>query len=432
MHDMRQRISSLALKLQSQTHLPLWALAQENLIYSVAVGVKPAWGPRARFVLRVMRLAHKIHAADIVLLCVGLYQSVFIWWTVKKATFRTRESKAFKRIFVGFGASSEEYLYTDYLSQSQVPSLRISEATHEGVRELGCPSLLSVIYVLARNAIGYSAKLKKATHEVSSNAVDFLVACSLNIGTYAFYRSYWRIAKSRGVDEVTFLVMSVPALACVDEGLRTVYLQHGLIPLSILIPKVNRIVTLTSDEECYLRASLKEVQILRTAKGGRDNSCKKNILLLLSPNVFIEERSIIFEPLVQWATRAGLQVVIRPTPNVTKDGLADLHRRFPNSLLDDLTIPLHVSLEAWVPKFVASWTSTGLAVALDYGCLPISLCDPLVNDATWNMIYPMQNRVLFWPRDEALMEDAIKSDDLYYAQLMNLCSYQDQCLISIQ
>lgn len=428
---MRKAISNLVLKLQSQTHLPLWALAKENLIYSLAVGVQPAWGPKARFLRRVINTADRFNAADIILLCAGLYQSVFIWWTVKKGTLRTHESNAFKRIFVGFGAKSEEHLYTDYLSQSQATSLRINHVTHEGMRELGCPSLLSIIYVLARNAIGYSAKLKKATHEVSSNAIDFLVACSLNIGTYAFYRSYWRMAKSRGVDEVTFLASDVPAFACIDEGINTLYLQHGLIALSVLISKFSRINVLTSDEETYLKALLKDVQIIRTAKLRRDNSSKKEVFMFLLSNIFLEHL-IAPEPIVQWATRAGLQVVLRPPPNITKEGLADLHRRFPNCLLDDFTIPLHVSLETWAPKFVASWASTGLATALDFGCLPISLCDPFVNDATWNMIYPMQNRVLFWPRDEALMDVANESENVYHSQLMNLCSYQDQCLASIQ
>jgi hypothetical protein len=378
-----------------------------------------------------MRIADKIRAADIVLLGIGLYQSLFLWWTAKGGTFRTRESNAVRRIFVSFGGNSEDHLYRDYLSQSHAPSLRISQVTLEGAREFGAPSLLSIFSILARNAIGYSAKLKKATHEVSSNAVDFLVACSLNIGMYAFYRSYWRMAKSRGVEEVTFVSSDVPAFACVDEGIKTVYLQHGLIALSILIPKVSRIDVLTSDEETYLKALLKDVQIIRTPKCQAKNSSKKNIFMFLVLTIF-PERLVASQPLVQWAMRAGLQVVIRPTPKVTQEELIDLHSRFPDCVFDDPTIPFHVSLGRWAPKFVAAWTSTGLATALDYGCLPVSLCDPFANDATWNMIYPMQNRALFWPRDEALMANAIKSANVYYARLMTLCSYQDQCLASIQ
>ncbi len=439
MENIRKNVSALTLKIQSQKDIPLWALANEHLIYSIAAGIKPVWGHRSRTLRFFIAFSSKIKFTDIAVLLIGFYKLVSIWRIVKRGLSRKKELNNFKRVFVGFGAMPEEFLYKKFLTQHQSSLLRINQATYESMGELGLPSFLLAFNILIKHSIGFSSKLKKAIPEVSSNKIDFLLTYSLNIGVYAFFRSYWRMAKLNGLEEAIFLTPDIPTFACVDEEVNTIYFQHGLISLSILMPKVNRIITLTSDEESYLKGIFKDVQISKMTYG--EIGIKKNILILLvhkdilklsSSWSILQERLNDSDLLIQWAIKSGLQVVLWPTPNIAKDDLTDLHRRFANTLLDDLNKSMDESLNNWAPKFVASWTSTGLAIALNYGCIPISLSNPAEVHSRWSTIYPMKNRVLFWSRDEALILATLKSESVYRDQLMNLYKQKDQLLTLIE
>src|SRR3990167_1185372 len=426
MDAIRKKISHFTLKLQSQTQVPLWSIANEKMIYAAAINEKPAWGPRLWYLYRIMSIAYKIKTSDLLIFCVGLYRALSVWWIVKKNTLKSQQRHQFKRIFAGFGASSEEYLYTDYVKQSQDQPLRINWATHEGLHELGCPSLLAIFFILMSYSFGYTAKLNHAIPEIAYNTKSFLTICAFNIGSYAFYRSFWKQAKSYGVSEVTFLVLDIPCFSSIDENIKTIYLQHGLMALTILVPRLQMIEVLTSQEESYLRHTLKNVRIVRNSRKMTNKSAKNNVLMLLSLNVFHEERLLACETLIKWAAKAGLQIVIRPTRSVSDVELTVIRQRIPHALFDDLTITLYNSFEKWRPKLVAAWTSTGLATILDYGSLPISLYDPDIKEAWDNMIYPMKYKVLFWPRDESIIENTIQSENAYYSQLTNLKSYQEQ------
>ncbi|EKD71470.1 MAG: hypothetical protein ACD_46C00181G0035 [uncultured bacterium] len=430
MDNERRKISQFTLMLQSQTQLPLWSLANEKVIYSIAVGETPIWGPKTRILRHIMAIAYKFYLSDFLIFIIGSIQSFFIWWNVKKNTFSKQNKMAFKRVFAGFGASSEEYLYEKYVNQSQDLTLRINWTKHKGLSELGCPSFLSILFMLTKNSFGYTSKLKQAQQEISANRLEFLTVCALNIANYAFYNSYWRIAKQQGIQEAAFVTPDILSVACIDVGINSIYFQHGLLALSILIPKFKRIDVLTQEEENYLKNSLKDVQINKMIHVINTKNTKNKVLLVLSINVFQQERLLACESLFQWAKEKGLQIVIRPTSRATKDDLKTLSTNIPEALIDDVTVPLEESLKKWNPKIVAAWTSTGLVTALEHEYLPISLFDPSVKEVWCNMIYPLKDRVLFWPRDRLLIESSMQSEENYAAQIFNLLQYQNLILES--
>lgn len=117
MDAIRKKISRLVIKLRSQEHLPLWALPNEKVIYSVAVGERALWGPKTRILVCLMNMAYKIKVANLIIFCVGLSRAIIIWWIVKKSSFKAPKLTKFKKIFAGFGASSEEYLNVNYEKQ---------------------------------------------------------------------------------------------------------------------------------------------------------------------------------------------------------------------------------------------------------------------------------------------------------------------------
>ena|GEM_PF-1245364 len=429
-NETRKKISKLTCKLQSQKKLPLWALAHENVIYSAAIGKKPKWGVKSSVLRWVMKVTYKIKVSDIVIFFTGICSVVSIWRVVNKNADRLQDQKKFKRVFAGFGASSEECLYAKYLTESGGASLRINWVTHEGLGKLGCPNLFSVFALVWRNAFGYSGKLKNAPSEVACNAADFLTVCAVNVGVYAFYRQYWKMAKSLGISEATFLTPDMQSFACVDEGIKTICLQHGLLSLSILFPKADFLSVCTLEEKSYLKASLDNIQVAcsMSADKNRVAESKANVVLVLSVNIALEERVKELEPLLEWAESSGLKVVIRPTVYADDSELLALRKRFPVVLFDDAKLSLDASLSKWRPKIVVAWTSTGFVSALNHGCLPVSLCDPLDAERFLKMIYPMYHRILFWSRDKARIKLTIESETIYSEEIMKLQDYQDEFL----
>ena len=57
---MKDKISDLVSKLQSQTHLPFWSLSNEIAIYSMAIGSKPAWGKKTKLLNFLTIIAYKM------------------------------------------------------------------------------------------------------------------------------------------------------------------------------------------------------------------------------------------------------------------------------------------------------------------------------------------------------------------------------------
>lgn len=426
MKNNRKIISGLSLKLQSQTQIPLWSLANEKVIYSLALGEITIFGTKTHKLYQLMRIAYKLKTSDILIFLVGFFRAFSIWRRIKKIKISDSSIGVINSIFAGFGASSEEYLYANYLKESNVPSLRINWVTYDGMSEIGCPGLWSIILILFKNAFGYSAKLKNAINEISSNQQVFLTVCAANLGIYAFFRSYWQLAKSRGVHEISFLAMDMQAFAAIDENIQTIYLQHGLMKFSILIPQVHYINVLTGDEQKYLQKSLKNCNIRKEAKKTiNDIKCKKDVLFIMSLNVAHTDRLKTCEPIVNWAKQMGMQIVVRPTSVVSQSELTNLLQRIPTVIVDDYETSLEDSLNRWRPKLVAAWSSTGLATALDHGCLPVSFFSPDDHEIWDDMIYPMRERVLFWSRDISVIENIIQSDSAYATYISKLQNYHE-------
>lgn len=427
MYEVRQKLYNFIKKLQFQTDLPLWSLANENVIYASAIGKKTVWGPKTKTVLLLMSFAYKLRISDIIIFLIGFIRSFSIWWNVKKKGKPTKQ--VYRKIFAGFGAASEEFLYTNYIKKTQENSLRVNWVTHEGLGILGCPNLFFIIFILARYSFGYTAKLKKSIAEISLNAVDFLTVCSLNIGSYAFYRAYWSMTKIAEIKEVAFLAPDISMFACIDENVKTIFIQHGLMSMCILLPKLQHIEVLTSDEGNYFQSILDDIDIDISSKKKMRHEIKNNVLMILSPNLFNEENFLNCKSLIHFVHDLDFKIVIRPTIHVSQHELICLGQKIPIALFDELTLSFEQSLEKWRPKLVAGTWSTGLATALDYSCLPISISEPDKNEIWNHMIYPMKNRVLFWPRDKINILNATQSENLYKKQVLQLQSFEEKLFL---
>jgi hypothetical protein len=73
------------------------------------------------------------------------------------------------------------------------------------------------------------------------------------------------------------------------------------------------------------------------------------------------------------------------------------------------------------PRLVISWHSTALVDALDLGVIPVSMCEDDDKNVA-NMVYPLFQRSLRWPRDLALIERLLADDVSYETVLSQLRS----------
>ena len=426
----RQKVINFIFELHSQNELPQWSIANEKILYTIALDRVPVWGPRQKYIFYMMQLAYKLKISDLIIFMLGLTKIFHMLYLNRKNKVKKNISGEFTRVFAGFGAASEEYLYQKYKLEANDLPLRINWVTQEGISVIGKMNLWKLLPTLVLHAFGFSKKIKKLPERISSKAPYFLTGCAMNIGQYAYFYHFFQLVKKKGIHEVAFSAPDIAAFAAADVKIRTIFLQHGLLALSILFPRFDRMDVITADEERYLERLWKNSQIVRMNK--ESNKDKNNVIMILSPSR--HEHVVAIESLMTWMVNKGFQVVIRLTPKAPKEVVDHLYRSISDFILDDLSIPLEVSFEKWKPKFVASWTSTGLATALQLGGLPISLHDPIKGDEFWerlhpspldNMIYPMRNRVLFWPYDKEKIEMAVQSVNNYRNQISHLKSYQD-------
>lgn len=411
----RKKISEFTQKLQTQTDLPLWSLADEAVIYAAFQNKKPSWGRNSKTIRFLISITKRLNLSDHLIFMIGLIKSFLIWKKIRSKPVNT--AHRFEKIFAGFGASSEEHFKEEIKSQSCQSSLWVNWVDYEGIEKLGCPSLMQIISELYKNTFGHTAKFKNAISEIQKYELDFLTVSARHIGVYVFFCSYWKNAQLRGVKEVTLLVPDVPAYACVEAGIKTIFTQHGLFGLSILMPKLQSINAITQIEEDYFRALFPNIDIARVQYDFRVNENKQHNVIILSLNVSLQERLRIAKPFIDWARSKNMKIIIRPTSNIIADEMKILQNELPYCIIDDINTSIYKSLETWQPVFVAAWTSTALAIALEYGYLPISfhhLKEP------WNMVYPLDERVLFWPRDKNQIEESLISNEVYLSQIEQL------------
>ncbi|MDX2346791.1 MAG: hypothetical protein QNK11_07975 [Legionella sp.] len=421
MNEFQAKINLFTEKLQNQTQVPLWAIADEFLIRAIPLKRPPKWGPRKKVLHQVMKIMSMFKLEAFALFFVGLREILLVCRRISIYKLKKNIEVAevnYQRVFAGFGASSADCLYQDYKKESQAPCLRINWDTQEGIAVLGKIKKKTAILKLLSNIYGFRKKFKQAIPEISNNYDLFLTIFASNIGTYTIYQLIWKLAEQKGIKEIAFLAPSRAAFAATErQALSTRFLQHGLLGQGILFPKFTSIQAITVYEANYLSQIFSDTIVHRSKIENNLRSPKTRTVLLLSPNLLLNAKEF-----TRWARQFNLNIVIRPTIRVTDEELLEIETQFENSTLDNYLLSLEQSLKTWKPMFIVAWNSTGLATGLEFGCLPISLCAEKEGSAVWAMIYPMREAVLFWPQQRILLEKTINSTNVYLDEVERLQS----------
>lgn len=430
-NDGKKKIARFIFKLQKQTTVPHWSLANQNINYFLPLNKKPILGPRQNKLKTIIKYANKFHVTDLVIFFVGFLSAFRLWKFARK---KQKDNMNYKKVFFGFGARAEEHMFKTYISNTNFSVLRINTSNLSNIGLAGCPSFCDIVLNIIKNSFGHTKKIRSAIHEISSNMLYFSLSAAMNIGDYCFYCAYWEMVQHNGADEIIFVVPDVASFASTTLKIKTIFLQHGLLGLPILMPQFDQMEVLTQDEQSYYQYLLPNKKILKRQSISKSSNIKNNVILILSANT--NNRAIQLYYFVEWAITNGFQIIIRPTPTVTLNELKLLNESLSNFYLDDVKLSFEESMEKWNPIAVVDWTSTVLAISLlHYHCLPISFYDHVVGEPLWEKrcpnifeftIYPFLNRCLFWSKEQDLIKQALKSKIEYDKQIKRLQVFSDE------
>mgnify|MGYP001597131889 CR=1 FL=1 len=404
-----------------------WALADEAVLQAIGRREPVKRGPRGVVLERMVKWASVVNLASVVVGVVGTYvvaklcieQLLQGWRTRGEATLGHERRGETVHVFVGFGARAEESLFNAYRSDKRDRVLRVDQ-TNLGVTGGAArpgPGQLLRCMVGAINEVRVA--LASLPVELRGRRVAFTTSAAMRLGAYAFARAWWRdLLTHYEVREATFLAADSNAFAAIAEGVRSQYLQHGLLTRHLLLPEFDEVRTLTMYEQRYVREKLPRAAVHATREMRPVAARHKPRLLVASGNRSVDDMMLVV-PLLRFAKELGLGVHVRLFRGEEASRFWASRQREDGFHLDKSDGSFDDLLEELQPAFVASWGSTALADALYKGIVPICVAasgDQLVSET----VYPLFRCCLRWPEHELAIRDAVASPAAYSATLQRL------------
>ncbi|MDP1574226.1 MAG: hypothetical protein Q8L78_04765 [Coxiellaceae bacterium] len=422
---MRKKVSEFTLNLQRQRIVPLWALLNDDVIYSNAINEKFAWKNKSKKIHSAMRIAEYLKITDVLIFMVGLFKIALSLNKIKNKKLKNGDSsEIYKKIFVGHGANAEKFIFDEYKLKAKESILVINVITLEGFEKICVPRLFFLLKSLFKNAFGLSAKIGKLSFFLKHHKQDFLTVAALNIGEYVLFKHFFSAAKSKGIDEITFLALHVAAHSCIHEKIKMTYWSHGLIKLSIPMIKPDQVFVLTTEEKRHVEFLFDNKINCNLIKNYEYFVEKKeNKVIFISPEDTLAYSDSVQKNIFlffQWCRFESIEIILRPSPKITESNMLKLEQKFGNVKIDKLDQNFDARLKEIKPKYVVGFNSTGMFTAFSMGILPISFCDPDPNSKKWNMIYPMNRQVLFWPKDQNIIKETMQAELDYHSVLSRL------------
>ena len=406
-----------------------WAVADEALLRSISESTPLERGVSGARLQRILKACDRVGMAWPAITAVALVELTRLLLQQRATTSREHSGTSKsppERLFVGFGAGAEEELFRRYRDDDKRPATRLDLfdlGTFATLHPLGLRRALCSLLSTLRAA---RLAMRSLPADLKVRCLDFLTWIASRSAWYAYARAWFLDYGTKGpahIREAAFLSVDTAAFAAVDAGLRTVYLQHGMLFKSLLFPDFDEVIALTEDEAAYLQRRLQNSKVLLHGSRPRQAGRPSNQGPVLFASTYCDNEA--FEeivPFLRWATRTGHRVICRPHPRENSArwrrpdvcGLVELQSS-ERSFLDHLSETR--------PRIVVSSFSTALIDALHAGIIPVTICaenDPNVA----NMVYPLFSRCLRWPKDIAAIERILHDDRRYIEALHDL---QSEC-----
>jgi hypothetical protein len=422
--DASERVAeTMADRLQELPAHLHWAMADESLLQAVCANEALVRGFRGRVLGSLVRGGRRLGLAWPLLWLVGTTQLIGLLirqWMPGQSSLQRGGYPA--HWFVGFRTGKEEELFARYC------------AKHSGI--VGRLDQLSVASLVVWHRVGFLhglGSLARALKEAQGAlralpkacgpwTTDFMTHAGTKAGYFAFMRAWFETLRARAGDpmsEVAFLSADTAAFAGVAAGLATCYLQHGMIRHSTLLPAFTRVEALTADEAGFMRCRLPRANVTLCPQLGSALTHARMAREILIASIYGEPRYISqLAPVVRWAADNKVMVRVRPHPCENGSFWRD-YEAGGKVVVEMGDADIHQAMNRLRPRFMVSLFSTALLDALECGIIPVTVCaDDDRNVA--DMVYPLFQRSLRWPRDHALLERALDDDSCYASVLASL------------
>lgn len=402
--------------LQGLPNASRWSVSDSSLLQGLAAGGAPTRGRRGAGIHVALSWARRAHLSAALLFVIGLVAATADW--IRQGRLSTPQG-LFDRLFVGFGAGAEEELFQRYAEEAGGHVARVNQDDVSSFGHLSRARYWDVIVALIDAHRVALQTVRKLPCSVASAHDHFMTYACMRLGRYAFLRAWFECLKRghQDVKEACFLASDTAAFAAVDAGLSARHLQHGFIRHSLVLPDFTHVDALTYDEAEHFRHRLPaaRVRIVRPESavpiGGASGVLIASVYERLD-----EMRKIV--PFLEWAKAKALVVWVRPHPRETGDfWLTEIDRGLVK--IEDRDESFYSAMGRLQPRVVISWYSTALADALEYGLIPLAIAGES-NPAVRDMVFPIMDRTLQWPRHSSLVEDLMFDDELFRATVTSL------------
>ncbi|HTQ98364.1 MAG TPA: hypothetical protein VMH83_00175 [Candidatus Acidoferrum sp.] len=417
----QSRLGALIATLQVSPARLRWAYADEALLRSIARRQPLRRGERGRWLYRALMVADCIGCEWLLLLLISWLRVCLLHLRTLPRT--TNDISVATHVFVGFGAGAEEELSRRFAAETGGKVTRLNQTdlrTFAAALPVGYSEHVASLWDAFSQARQALAQLPP---QLQAWRLDFLRFVGTRVVDYAYFRVWFgKFAGRNAGGRLATLTPDTAAFAACDQGLRCLFVQHGLV-FHLLLPDFTEVQALTEDEARWFARVLPMAGV----------SVHANVPMLpveqLQPKLLVAsiygEASFLARmlPLLAWARERGMPLVVRPHPREDHDfwrSGTGMEAQQPEL---DTTRESFIAMLARIrPRLVVSWYSTTLAEALQAGVIPVTVC-ALDDVNVADMVYPLWQRALQWPRDADSIERLMTDDAFYRDELARLRQY---------
>lgn len=403
-----------------------WAEPFEIIATAIRKKQAVVYGRNGKFLKLIVDFSIKLRIELFCVLAISsalLTRILFKSWMVPIAVVEDN----FSYVFVGCGSRVDTSLYRDYCDEIHQEACFVRDdivASFFGFQKVGVIDSFRKLYQEIHLA---NSQLSDIAHEFQPWRNDFYVDLARGLAHYIYFRCWFEKAHgNQRIKEVAFVAWGYASYAAKDAGLKTCFIQHGLLYAKPKLSGFDRVVAITEDEAHAIQHILPEarVNLKQLSYVVSDPSFQRRSIVVASGNYnALQRKGVPIEMLnlIEYFLGKGYSVLVKPyvgekidywlnSPVCSRISLCDAGKDFEH-LLEDTA-----------PRFVVSIGSTCLASALRSNIIPIRINHPEHPDYLSDYLYPLARRSLNYPNDIEIIDQLMDDNDLYIYKLSRLRS----------
>lgn len=300
------------------------------------------------------------------------------------------------RIFVGFGAGPEEYMWERFKNASPILSIRLDQTNPSTFGSIYRPNIIDLWRkVWCEAEIAFEVIMNTSIEPVQALRADYITQATTRLAQYAFFFQWWK-GLNKDLKDIVFITPDIPAYACIDAGFPSVqFWQHGLLRKSLLFPPFKSLLLLTNAEVKYYKKLMPECDIVLDKSTLKVVNHNRTILFtsIYDTSDFKKITYIaLLNGLCEWALQKKMQIVIRKHPCETDSFWENNFSRI--KILSQKESIENTMLRV-KPMLMITWFSTTLIDALRYNVVPVSI-NSMNECVVQDLIINLREHCLLW------------------------------------